>query len=113
MRLPPAIHLLLTSIVAAIVNRQFDALEVRGLLKRVSAMELQEALDDYGGKFVEPPESAWRKVDVYVRERHLEWSFDINLWTEEEGRSELVLQVQVNKTPSGALEATIEDLLVL
>lgn len=80
---------------------------------RLTSDDLQKAIGEYGRKVIAPPADY-----MYFRTYELEarsvpsWSVDADLWTEEEGRSDLTLQLTIAFAPSGP-EIEIDDLHVL
>lgn len=64
---------------------------------RLSAQEMAKAIVDYGRQLVIPPEEAFGLMDV-VEVRNVQpprWSVTMPLWTREEGRSDLSLELTV------------------
>ena len=63
---------------------------------RLSANEIRKAVSDCGRTLVTPPESAFALMEV-VRVKNVEiseWSITMPLWTQEEGRSDLSMELQ-------------------
>jgi hypothetical protein len=71
---------------------------------RLSEEQMEEAIRQYGCHLVSHPESAYALLDIVeVRgARPRQWSVVIPLWTAEEGRSDLSLELTVIEQPSGA-----------
>jgi len=64
---------------------------------RLSAQEMAQAVADYGRTLVEPPDDAFNLLDA-VQVRGAEpprWSITMPVWTKEEGRSDLSLELTV------------------
>jgi len=72
----------------------FSELERDGRAGRVTAEELKRVVRDYGRTLVDPPEESFAKVEAYEVDEGAEWAIDIDLWTQEEGRSDLTLSVK-------------------
>lgn len=93
---------------------QFEAL-VRGAVRsRMSAAELKAIVLEYGRKPIRPPDSFVRQVPV-VPIDHAQpeaWAVYAPLWTEEEGRSDLTLDVTIILLGDG-VAYEINDLHVL
>jgi hypothetical protein len=73
--------------------------EVERLTKRVrlTAQEMETVIRDYGRRLVVPPEGAFEFMDV-VEVRNADppsWSVTMPLWTREEGRSDLSLELTI------------------
>lgn len=93
---PSAWRPTLTSIVDAFV--QGDYRLARGIpdvapVSEETAAQIQEYIDEYGETLVALPRAAWETSTCIWMEDH--WDALVDLWTEEEGSSDLVLQVRV------------------
>jgi hypothetical protein len=64
--------------------------------------ELQEIIRDYGRKVIAPP-ADYACINMYEREATAvpTWAVEADLWTEEEGRSDLTLSMTIAFGPSG------------
>jgi hypothetical protein len=108
----------LESVVRALVNRlangEYDAVLDQCCTSRLTADGIRRVIDDYGRTFVEPPPSAYSDLDaVAVRgaERPT-WSVRAPLWSKEEGRSDLTLEVTVIQD-GNRWDVELDDLHVL
>ena len=64
-----------------------------------TAEQIREYIHEYGAKLVELPAASWdTSVCIWTGDH---WDALIDLWTEEEGRSDLVLQVRVSEAADG------------
>jgi hypothetical protein len=91
-------------VVGFLVAGDFEWVErlTRGI--RLSADAIKSAVHDYGGTLVFPPASAFEEVDA-IRIEGSEpprWSIRFDLWTEEEGRSDLSIEMTVEEGPEGS-----------
>jgi hypothetical protein len=68
------------------------------------AAQIREFILDYGATLVELPEAAWATSITQWNGPH--WEFFVDLWTAEEGRSDLVLSGTVVET-AGAYRFTL------
>lgn len=59
-----------------------------------TAMQIREAIEDYGATLAPLPEEAWQYAEAMWRVGD-EYDVMVNLWTEEDGRSDLVLAATV------------------
>jgi hypothetical protein len=109
----------MTAVVRTIVDLlvRGDYVEVERLTEgvRLTADELRFAVDRYGRRLVDPPDSAWSKLDaVLVTDaeppRH-HVTFD--LWAEDEGQSDLTLEMWLSEAPDGGFRAQILNLHTL
>jgi hypothetical protein len=93
----------------------FYALEQLTAGERLSAGELAQAVREYPGTLQAPP--SWEAVPldvVPVTAANLPtWSVVVPLWTIEEGRSDLSLELTVQQRPEGGYIVAIDDLHVL
>ncbi len=81
---------------------------------RLSAGEMAQAVGDYGRHLVVPPEKAFELLDV-VEVRNMQpprWSVTMPLWTQEEGRSDLSLELTLIDGQQ-AFEIELDDIHVL
>jgi hypothetical protein len=63
------------------------------------AKQFREYLADYGATLVELPDATWKSSVAQWYDPH--WDFLLDLWTAEEGGSDLVLSGSVSETPDG------------
>lgn len=60
-----------------------------------TATQIREYIEDYGAKLALLPQESWAtSVCIWMGDH---WDALIDLWTEEEGRSDLVLQVHISE----------------
>jgi hypothetical protein len=91
----------LEPLVRALINRlangEYDALLDQCSTSRLTADDIRQVIEDYGRTFVEPPPSVYNNLDaVAVRgAKQPTWSVRAPLWSKEEGRSDLTLEVTV------------------
>lgn len=68
-----------------------------------TAEHVRDYIRDYGAKLVELPPQSWdTSVCIWMGDH---WDALVDLWTEDEGRSDLVLEVKVSEVGSGYLVA--------
>jgi hypothetical protein len=60
-----------------------------------TAAQVRDYIHDYGAKLVELPQQSWDTSACIWTGDH--WDALIDLWTEDEGRSDLVLEVDVSE----------------
>ena len=67
---------------------------------RLTAFEIQEAIREYGGTLVTPPDTAFQTMDAIEIEGcdPKKWSIRFELWTAEENSSDLSLELTVTET---------------
>ncbi len=109
---------MLGEIVRAVVNRlangDFDGATTACSISRLTAEDLRQVVHDYGRTFVEPPENAYRNLDaVAVQGSALPtWSVRAPLWSREEGRSDLTLELTIVRD-GDRWDVELDDLHVL
>jgi len=84
-------------IIRLLVDRQFDKIAALTNGVRLPAKQMQSAVEQYGRTLVVPPSDAFELMDVVeVREKQpSQWSITMPLWTKEEGRSDLSIEVTI------------------
>jgi hypothetical protein len=80
-----------------LANDEYDAIVDECSASRLTANDIREVVRGYGRTFVEPPPEALRDLDaVAVRDaKQPTWSISVPLWSKEEGRSDLTLEVTI------------------
>jgi hypothetical protein len=63
------------------------------------AEHIRASIADYGATLIELPTDTWETSCAQWMGGH--WDVLVDLWTEEEGPSDLVLQVEVNESDAG------------
>lgn len=82
---------------------------------RISAQEMEAAVRQYGQHLVSLPAQAYELID-YVAVRNTtpsEWSVVVPLFTEEEGRSDLSLELSMVEVKPCNFEVQVDDIHVL
>lgn len=69
------------------------------LVPLVTAEQIRDYIADYGATLVELPEQSWETSVSQWMGTH--WELLVDLWTSEEGRSDLVLACTVRETNGG------------
>ncbi len=104
----------LRDIVKLLVAGKYIELEALTKGVRLSAPEMAKAVGSYGRQLVVPPDNAFRFLDA-VEVRNMQpsrWSVTMPLWTQEEGRSDLSLEVTLIDRKQ-AIEIELNDIHVL
>ena len=81
---------------------------------RMSDDEIKRAIRDYGKTICTPPKRAFDLMDVVaIRNAAIpQFSVRMPLWTEEEGRSDLTLELTI-RIPDKSIEVELDDIHVL
>jgi hypothetical protein len=82
-------------IVELLAARNYDRIAKITKEQRLDAESIERAVRDYGRKLIMPPNEAFDQLDVVEVENVVpsRWSVRMNLWTLEEGRSDLSLEL--------------------
>ena len=83
---------------------------------RLTEEELTTAVELYGREILALPEEGYARMDVYelVDPAPPGWTVDVDLWTREEGRSDLTLSLTlVGPSDEGEIRIEIDGLHVL
>ncbi|NVC52812.1 DUF7668 domain-containing protein [Vibrio diabolicus] len=87
------------SIVKSFVERDYtisSGLEGLAPVTSEISTQIEEFIDDYGELLIELPDETWESSICMWMGNH--WDVLIDLWTESEGRSDLVLSAQVTES---------------
>lgn len=103
-------------VIHSLAKGDYKTLEADGRAGRLSAEDLRDAVATYGRSLIIPPDEAWEeellREAIPVGEQGNSWALVANLWTVEEGRSDLSLEATAEARPEGVL-VSIDDLHVL
>src|SRR6476620_3780830 len=97
-----------------IALKRYDALVSRCAASRLSAGDIERVVIDYGRTVVRPPRADYTGLST-VRLSGASsptWSVAAPLWTSEEGRSDLTLELTISLTEAG-MDVQLDDLHVL
>lgn len=90
----------------------FEAVVAECSASRLSSDDIRGVIAEYGKTFIAPPTNAYRDLDaVPVRDSAAIWSVRAPLWSEEEGRSDLELQLTIGQRGDRWV-IELDDLLV-
>lgn len=105
----PTIQSLLDQIIAG----NFKELESDGRSGRLSALGIEKAIINYGNKLVPIPLKVLESTEVIRVDSSDElWAVDIDLWTDEQGKSDLTLSLWV-RIANGEITSEILDVHVM
>jgi hypothetical protein len=102
------------SLVRLLVEKNYDEVVRSCSTSRLSALDLRNAIRDYGRTLTMPPDRVFETLEVLVVEsdEYPTWYVPVDLWTEEEGRSDLTLELWIIKAEDQWL-VELDDLHVL
>lgn len=100
---------------AMLTRRDYVGIEVLTGATRLTAADLLTAVTEYPATLIEPPTPEAAPLDVVEIENAAvrRWSVNLPLWSVEEGRSDLTLELTVIERPSGAFALEVDGLHVL
>jgi hypothetical protein len=98
-----------------LVRGEYAALEAWTAARRLTAAEMRAAVADYGRTLVLPAGGRFTPRSIIEVEgaRPEQWSVYVDLWTAQEGRSDLTLALTVTDTPGDVYAVEVDDLHVL
>ncbi|MCU0522996.1 MAG: hypothetical protein MUF84_20210 [Anaerolineae bacterium] len=98
-----------------LVRGEYATLQALTGSRRLTADEMRAAVVDYGRTLTLPPGGRFtpRSVVDIEESRPERWSVYVDLWTAEEGRSDLTLELTVSDSTGEFYEVAIDDLHVL
>lgn len=101
------------SLVTKLASGNFDGVVAECSASRLSAEDIRMVVSDYGKTFIAPPTDAYRDLDAVPVRNATEpkWSVRAALWSKEEGRSDLELQLTIIQ-PGDQQVIELDDLLV-
>ena len=98
-----------------LVAEDYDGIEEATRGRRLTAEQLRQAVDEYGRELQMPPEVVFHNFDVNEIEGAIPqaWWVLVDLWTVEEGRSDLTLEIRITDTGGELYDIEINNLHVL
>jgi hypothetical protein len=106
---------LLKRVLVRLVGGNFVAIELRSRGVRLSADLMRQAVEEYGRTLIMLPDEVFSSLDVIpvTNADKPTWSVRFNLWTKEEGRSDLSLECTVADRGDDALNFEVDNIHVL
>ena len=102
-------------LVETLVAGDYDGIEEATQGRRLTAKQLRQAVEEYGRELQMPPEVVFHNLDVNEIEGAIPraaWVL-VDLWTVEEGRSDLTLEIRLAETGGELYDIEIDNLHVL
>ena len=83
--------------------------------ERLTSAEIESAVTSYGRRLVLPPSGHFEPRSVFEIQgsQPRRWSVHVDLWTAEEGRSDLTLELTIRDSTGDAYDIEIDDIHVL
>lgn len=109
-----AIETAVRVIISLLVRGEYQAIERVTHRRRLSAQQLERAVTDYRRTVVEPAAGWWDEVTVTPIDAGDRAAFHVAapLWTAEEGRSDLTLELKLVGSGQDTYESEVLDLHV-
>lgn len=105
-------------VVSLLVSGSYKRIEALSNGVRLKAKEIQAGVDEYGCRLCIPPDSAFDRIDVIQLKavNPCQYSIRFRLFTEEEGESDLEIQMTLTDEPNrksdGLMSVEIDNILV-
>jgi hypothetical protein len=115
MMIDPRLPRTARQVVRWLVNGDYERIASYTHGVRLSADLIERAVGQYGRKLTMPPEAMFEELDVIEVKGAAPraWSVRCDLWTEEEGRSDLSLEMTFIDQEGEALAVELDNLHVL
>ncbi len=100
--------------ITLIVAGKYEELERMTGGKRMKSKDIATAIQGYGRMLVDPPLDTFNELDAIEIKDAVPpaWSIRVNMWSLEEGRSDLTLELTVKQSEHG-YDLEVDDLHVL
>jgi hypothetical protein len=110
----PAVVGAVKKVFGHMAKRQYAELVALSNGVRITEEEIERAITGYGRRLVLPPDNAYELMNaIEIRgSTPRRWSAVMPLWTAEEGRSDLSMELTLNEGPSG-IQVELDDIRVL
>jgi hypothetical protein len=105
-------------VVALLVSGRYDELEALTRGRRLTSEQIREAVSEYPCRLIMPPDDRLKTLvydDIVEVKGSVPrtYAVDVNLYTAEEGRSDLTLSVAVTDAPGDRYRIEIDGIHVL
>jgi hypothetical protein len=112
--MPEELKHLVRRLIQHLVQGDYDSVVAECAQSRLTGKQLAKVIQDYGRKLIMPPDRALDNLDIVpVQDASVPtWSLRVPLWTHEEGRSDLTLELTVGTAPRASC-VELDDLHVL
>ncbi len=112
--IPPPVRIALERVISLLVQGDLNGIERLDAGHRTRADEWQARLRQYGRTLALPPPSDLETADVVPLQGYesTAWSVWYRLWTREEGKSDLGVELTVRYTGGDDVQIEVDDLRV-
>jgi len=106
---------LVSELVTLLADGEYAALVRKAPLSRINAEQIAAAVREYGRQIVPFPPSGYQLIDCIAVQGSSPqaWSVVVPLFTREEGRSDLSLELEIGQSQDGSYVAQIDGIHVL
>ncbi|HQW05016.1 MAG: hypothetical protein IPH05_11325 [Flavobacteriales bacterium] len=109
---PNDLSLVAKHVMKLLVERRFDELEAATNATRLSAEDIEGAVEDIGAALVMPPEPSWKDLRVTaVRNWPGAYAVELHLWTAN-GRTPHTVELTIH-TKDGQPVIELDDIIVM
>lgn len=105
----------ISRIIELLVAKRYDDVVALTVGRRLDSASIRLAISEYGRTLVMPPKDAFDNLDiVQIKDAiHPQWSVRVPLWTQEEGRSDLSVELTIVRSSKGQYGVELDDIHVL
>jgi hypothetical protein len=102
-------------LVEMLVAGDYEGVALASRDRRLRAEQLRQAVEEYGRELRMPPEVVFDNLDLNEIEGAIPraWWVSVDLWTVEEGRSDLTLEIRLTDTGGELYDIEIDNLHIL
>lgn len=101
-------------VIQMLVNKEYDELVRYTSGKRLPKKEIEYAIGDYCCTIITPPDRVYDELDVIEVDNpaQREWSIRAPLWTKEEGRSDLGIELSILEDNKEEFRVELDNIIV-
>ena len=104
------LKLLVGQVMDLLVSQKYKELSDMTRTVRLSEEAIKSAITYYGKQLISPPIEAFKLMDVIpIQSNNAGWSVVMPLWTQEEGRSDLTMELTIVKA-EGDFRVELDDI---
>jgi hypothetical protein len=104
------LKLLVGQVMDLLVSQKYKELSDMTRTVRLSEEAIKSAITYYGKQLISPPIEAFKLMDVIpIQSNNAGWSVVMPLWTQEEGRSDLTIELTIVKA-EGDFRVELDDI---
>ena len=110
MTVPKFLRPAIRDVVHELTAGNYELLERDGRTGRLTASEVRDAIQEYGRTLIDLPAVAFDEGGDSFQINNSRWAVDQDLWTAEDGHSDLTLELDAVVTADGTWSVVITDL---